>query len=384
MLPFRIATRFLIHGRTQSILILVGIAIAISIQIFVGLLIDSLQRTIVDRTIGNSPHITISSAEDISTIRRWQQIVYQAEQTEQVRALAPSATGNAFVEKGNSNLPVLVRGFPFSAADQIYDIGNAIYDGKEYTSRREVLIGRELSEELELGVGDKIVLSVPRSGTVTFTVSGFYDLGVASINKSWLFTYLDTAQEIFDFSGRITSIEIMVKDVFQADTVASQLEHKIDNSEVAIENWKEQNEELLSGLEGQRISSAIIQIVIIASVVIAIASVLAISVLQKSPEIGILKAMGINDFNASLIFIYQGFLLGLLGSLAGLALGIGLLYSFIAFTTSPGEVPLIDLYFDHEFVIRSWLIAIIAATLAGVIPARKSLKLNPVDVIRES
>jgi lipoprotein-releasing system permease protein len=341
-----------------------------------------LQRTIVDRTIGNSPHITISSANDVSTIRRWQQVIYEAEQIEQVRTLAPSATGNAFVEKGNSNLPVLVRGFPFSAADQIYDIGNAIYDGKEYTSRREVLVGRELGEELELDVGDKIVLSVPRSGTVALTVSGFYDLGVASINKSWLFTYLDTAQEIFDFGSRITSVEMMVEDVFQADAVAAQLEQKLNSREVVVENWKEQNQELLSGLEGQRISSAIIQIVIVASVVIAIASVLAISVLQKAPEIGILKAMGIYDFNASLIFIYQGFLLGLVGSFVGLVLGIGLLYAFLTFTTSPGGVPVVDLYFDYGFVARSWLIAITAATFAGVIPARKSLKLNPVDVIR--
>jgi lipoprotein-releasing system permease protein len=173
-----------------------------------------------------------------------------------------------------------------------------------------------------------------------------------------------------------------VEDVFRADTVASQLEKKLNNDEVVIENWKEQNEELLSGLEGQRISSAIIQIVIIASVVIAIASVLAISVLQKSPEIGILKAMGINDFNASLIFIYEGFLLGLVGSLAGLVLGVGLLYAFLTFTTIPGREPLVDLYFDYGFLVRSWLIALIAATLAGVIPARKSLKLNPIDVIR--
>ena len=383
MLAFKIAIRFLTHGRTQSILILVGIAIAISIQVFVGLLIDSLQRTIVDRTIGNSPHITISSATDVYTIRRWQQIVYEAEQMKQVKALTPSASGNAFVEKENRNLPVLVRGAPFLSADRIYNIKDAIYDGKEYSSRQEVLVGRELREELELDVGDKIVLSIPRGGKVALTVSGFYDLGVANINKTWLFTYLDTAQEIFDFGGRITSIEMKVGDVFQADTVASQLEQKLNNDEVVIENWKEQNEELLSGLEGQRISSAIIQVVIIASVVIAIASVLAISVLQKSPEIGILKAMGINDLNASLIFIYEGFLLGLVGSLAGLVLGVSLLYAFLTFTTSPGREPLVDLYFDYGFLVRSWLIALIAATLAGVIPARKSLKLNPIDVIRE-
>jgi len=383
MLAFKIAIRFLTHGRTQTILILIGIAIAIGIQIFVGLLIDSLQRTLVDRTIGNSPHITISSSTDVSTIRRWKQIVYEVEQTQQIKAFSPSATANAFVEKGNSILPVLVRGFHFSTADQIYNISNAIYDGKEYSSRREVLVGRELGEELELGVGDKIVLSIPRGGTVTLTVSGFYDLGVASINKAWLFTYLDTAQEIFDFGNRVTSIEMTVEDLFQADIVASQLEQQLNSNDIVIENWKDQNEELLSGLEGQRISSAIIQIVIIASVVITIASVLAINVLQKSPEIGILKAMGINDFNASLIFLYEGFLLGLVGSLAGLVLGVGLLYAFVTFTTSPEGVALIDLYFDYLFIVRSWLIALIAATLAGVIPARKSLKLNPIDVIRE-
>ncbi len=383
MLALKIAIRFLIHGRIQTILILFGIAIAISIQIFVGLLIGSLQRTIVDRTLGSSPHITISSANDVPTIRRWQKIVYEVEHNNQVRAFSPSATGNAFIEKGNKNLPVLVRGFPFSNADQIYNISDAIYDGKEYRACREVLIGRELRDELELDVGDKLVLSVPRSGMVTLTVSGFYDLGVASINKNWLFTCLDTGQEIFDYGDRVTSIELTLKDLFQADTVSRQLGQKLDNDDITIENWKDQNEELLSGLEGQRISSAIIQIVIIASVVIAIASVLAISVLQKSSEIGILKAMGINDFNASLIFIYEGFLLGLVGSLAGLVLGIGLLYAFIAFTTSPGEIPVIDIYFDYGFVVRSWLAALIVATLAGVIPARKSLKLNPIDVIRE-
>jgi lipoprotein-releasing system permease protein len=383
VLALKIAIRFLSHGRTQAILILIGIAIAISIQVFVGLLIDSLQRTLVDRTIGNSPHITVSSATNVSTIRGWEKIVYEVEQAGQVKAFSPTATGNAFVRKDNSNLPVLVRGFPFPAADSIYDISNAIYDGKEYSARGEALLGRELSEELELNVGDRIVLSVPGSGTVTLTVSGLYDLGVASINKAWLFTYLDTAQEIFDFGGRVTSVEMKVADVFQADTVANHLERKLDNDDIVIDNWKDQNEELLSGLEGQRISSAIIQIVVIASVVIAIASVLAISVLQKSPEIGILKAMGINDFNASLIFLYQGFLIGLIGSLAGLALGIGLLYAFITFTTSPGGAPIVDIYFDFWFVVRSWLIAVIAATLAGVIPARKSLKLNPVDVIRE-
>ena len=291
------------------------------------------------------------------------------------------------MEKGNSNLPVLVRGFPFSAADQIYDIANAIYDGQEYTSRREVLVGRELSEELELAVGDKLVLSVPRSGTVALTVSGFYDLGVASINKSWLFTYLDTAQEIFDFGGRITSIEMTVKDVFQADTVASQLEQKIDNSEVVVENWKEQNEELLSGLEGQRISSAIIQIVIIASVVIAIASVLAISVLQKSPEIGILKAIGASPGDIRLMFMAEASLIGLLGGIAGTIagwlLGLGLNRGIIAYLQWQ-DIPMTGTF----FVVTGWLVAlalvfaVLVGLLAGLYPAARAARLDPLAALR--
>ena len=117
--------------------------------------------------------------------------------------------------------------------------------------------------------------------------------------------------------------------------------------------------------------------------VIAISSVLVLSVLQKSHEIGILKAIGIKDRVASLIFIYQGFLLGLVGSISGVILGLGLIYAFIRFTTSPDGSQLVDLYISYDFIVRSWLIAIIASTLAGVIPARRSLRLNPIDVIRE-
>ena len=95
MLAFKIAFRFLTHGRTQTILILIGITIAIAIQVYVGLLIGSLQRTLVERTLGNSPHITISSDDDVSTIRRWQQVIYEVEQTKHIRAFSPSATGNA-------------------------------------------------------------------------------------------------------------------------------------------------------------------------------------------------------------------------------------------------------------------------------------------------
>lgn len=383
MLSFRIAVRFLKSGKTQTILIVVGIAIAISIQVFVGLLLGSLQKSLVNQTIGNSPQITVTSATDIGSIRDWENIIESIEQLGLTRVVSVSASANAFVRDGDTNLPVLVRGFDFERADRIYDINSRIYEGGLYQSRREVLVGRDLSEELETSVGDKLSVLSPNDSVNTFTISGFYDLGIASINKSWIIADRRIAQQLFGFDRRITSIEMTVDDVFAADSIAYEIEQRLNNEDIKVENWKEQNEDLLSGLSGQQTSSTIIQAVIILSVVIAIASVLAISVLQKSRQIGILKAMGIKDLAASLIFIYQGFLIGLAGSILGVALGLGLLYAFNIFTTNPDGTALIDLYIESGFVLRSWLIAVLASTLAGVIPARKSLQLDPIEVIRE-
>jgi len=383
MISFRIALRFLKTGGMQTVMIIVGIAVAIAIQVYVGLLIESLQRTLVDRTIGNSPQITIVSSSDVSTIRDWQIIIKEIRESVRVDVITVSASANAFIEEEKSNLPVLVKGYQFDSADKIYKIRDSIFEGKPYESRREVLVGKELKEELELNLGDKISVEKPNGGEIILEVSGFYDLGVASINKTWLLVNLDTAQSFFDFRDRITSIEMTTQDVFQADIIAQRIERKLDNEELKIENWKQQNQELLSGLEGQRISSIVIQAVVIISVVIAIASVLAITVLQKSKEIGILKAMGIKDMPASLIFICQGFLVGLIGATMGIVLGVSLLYGFVTFTTAPDGTSIVDLYVGYDFIIRSWLVALLASTLAGVLPARRSLRLNPVEVIRE-
>ena len=172
-------------------------------------------------------------------------------------------------------------------------------------------------------------------------------------------------------------------DLFAADSIAKKISRILSNDDVEIENWKETNQQLLSGLEGQRMSSIVIQFVIVVSVIVAIANVLAITVLQKSRQIGILKAMGIKDRSASMIFIFQGLLIGLAGSLLGIALGLGMLYLFTAFNTTADGSPLIDIYLDPVFIIRSWIIALLATVLAGIIPARRSLKLDPIDVIRE-
>jgi lipoprotein-releasing system permease protein len=148
------------------------------------------------------------------------------------------------------------------------------------------------------------------------------------------------------------------------------------------DNWKVQNEQLLSGLSGQSISSLMIQVFVLVSVVLAISSVLAISVLQKSKQLGILKTMGIRDGAASVIFLVEGFILGVAGALLGVAFGVGLGYAFTRFALNPDGTPVIALLIDPQFIALSAGIAVLSSTLASLIPARRSARLDPMEVIR--
>ena len=383
MLPLKIAFRFLCSNPAQTALVTCGMAIAVSIQVFVGLLIGSLQSSLVDSTVRNSPQITISSNTRAPSIFAWDSIIDTARRSNLISAASPVAAGSAITVSNEKNIPLLLKGVHIDEANRIYRLKEAVYEGNLYVGSRDVLIGRELAAEIKAGIGDRLPLVLPDGTETIFTISGLYDLGSSAVNKTWVIANLRTAQQLLGLPGRVTSIEISVPDLFNADLVAAQLKNELNDDSLKFDNWKDQNQELLGALRSQGISSDIIQVVIIFSVIIAISSVLAITVLQKSRQIGILKAMGIKDLSASLIFIYEGLLLGLAGSLLGIALGLGLLYAFDTFTGTPGTGNTIKIKIDYGFVFLSWGIALASSTLAGFFAARRSLKLNAIDVIRE-
>ena len=383
MLSLRIALRFLRSNPGQTALITFGMAVAVSIQVFVGLLISSLQSSLVDSTVRNSPQVIISSNTRVPSIFAWDNIIDVVQRTGLIKAASPVTAGSASTVKDNKTIPLLLKGVHVEEADRIYALKDSIYAGDMYVGSRDALIGRELAAELHAGVGDKLTVVLPNGNETIFNISGLYDLGTAAVNKTWVIANMRTAQQMLGLPGRITSIEISVPDVFTADSVAQHLEKELDSGDIKIENWKEQNKELLGALRSQGISSTIIQVVIIFSVIIAISSVLAITVLQKSRQIGILKAMGIKNLSAAMIFVYEGLLLGIVGSLLGVSLGLALLYAFDSFSSSPGTANTIKIKIDYGFVVLSWVIAVAASTLAGLLAARRSLQLNPIDVIRE-
>ncbi len=381
-LPFKISLRFLKSSKGQTILIAIGIAIGISVQIFIGSLITGLQKSLINKTIGNSPQIKITSTSNDNLISNYNELTENINNINtNITNLSIVADGAALTKANDKTYSVLIRGMNIDASDKIYNIKDRIYEGREVRNDFETLIGKDLKEELNLTLGDNINIISNSGANETLKIVGFYDLGVASINKSWLITTINTSQNIFSFGDNVTSIEMQTNDLFNADVIASDLGSKLDDT-IKISNWKDDNAELLSGLNGQSISSIMIQIFVLVSVVLGIASVLAITVLQKSKQIAILKAMGIKDKDASLIFLFEGFLLGIIGAFIGVILGLLLSYLFSKFALNPDGTPIVKLYIDYKFIAFSALIAILSSTIASLIPAIRSSKLNLLEVIK--
>jgi len=405
MFEIQVALRFLKEGRMQTLLIMVGIAIGIAVLIFLNALIGGLQADLVNSTVGTSPHIvgnsvdkeppgrladldratkvftreTVSREED-RPLRNWVPVVEQLEKMDRFTAVSPVVDGSGFITLGDTSLPVVVRGFPLESADAIYNLQERIIRGEFTAAGNRVLLGKDLAEELRVDPGNIIRLSTPEGVDGTFTVAGIFELGTQAINESWVLLSLSGAQTLYGLEGGINGIELQVQDVFAADGAARLLGQSF--SDLQWTSWQEENADLLSALSSQSASSYVIQAFVLLAVTMGISSVLAVSVIQKSRQIGILKALGITTSGVSRIFLIQGALLGFLGSLLGSALGAFLVWAFFFFVRTETGDPLFPITLSPGIFFFSIGIATLAGMAAAAAPARRAARLNTIEVIK--
>lgn len=398
LFELKIALRFMRGGRSQTIFIASGIAIGVAVMIFLGLLITSLQASLVDQTIGNSAHITISAPQDLITRRlegsgqdgqlllrgndtnvvrsldNWAQISRQLEEDLHITALSPSVQGTAFIRSGGKDRSVQMKGIDLQKADTIYEISGRLAEGVASLDGSNVLIGTDLAKDLDLVADDGLNILLPNGESTRLLISGIFDLESEAVNAALVFMDLSRAQKLFNIGSGVSELEIQVSSPFDADLIAEEWSGLIPDAR--IQNWKDQNAQLLSALSSQGSSSYTIQFFVILSITFGISSVLAVSVVQKSREIGIMKAMGATKRSARRIFVYQGLILGVAGAVAGILLGILLLYFFNRFAGS------LTISYNFLQIAGIAVIAVAASTLASVIPARRSAELNPMEAIK--
>jgi lipoprotein-releasing system permease protein len=384
-LALEIAWRFLSSAKRQTLIIILGIAVGVSVQVFIGSLITGLQDGLVDTTIGQSSHITLQHAEENELIDDYEGKIETIKTTvDNLEVASPVIDLGGILERNETKKEVLLRGFDFSRANAIYAFDEKLTENSRLPEADdEIVLGIALMEELGVAIGEVIEFDL-FTDRVSLTVVGAFDFNVQQINRTWGLGSIQTLQNILDIPNQSTAIEMQIQKVFEAETLARVLDDQFQKDDLVTTNWMSENQELLSGLQGQSISSLMIQIFVIISVVLGISSVLAITVMQKSKQIGILKAMGIQNRDASLVFLWEGFILGIFGAIGGVLLGLGLSYAFQTFALNPDGTPVVPLTIDAGFILLSAMIALAASTLASLTPAIKSSKLTVIEVIRNA
>ncbi|MDH4197982.1 MAG: FtsX-like permease family protein [Candidatus Aminicenantes bacterium] len=402
MFNFLVAFRFLREGRAQTALILFGITMGIAVQVFLNSLIIGLQRSLIERTVGSAPHITASMPDivpeaslrtedgrpaltqvvtnegNVKPIRDWQPVVGQLEKLGAFKTINVVARGSGFILQGEKSLPVVLQGFELDRADALYHIRRRMTAGRYEVGGNTVLIGTELAAKLRVGVGGSLRITVPSGAADIFPVGGVFDLESQPVNESWVVISLARAQTLFGLDRGVTEVELQVDDVFAAAHWARDLRASFPGLKWL--SWQETNAALLAALQSQSSSSYMIQLFVLLSVTLGIASVLAVSVVQKARQIGILKAVGAMTRTVSRIFLIQGAVLGFAGSLLGSLGGWALVRLFLALR--PPQAGGFPITVGFGAIVLSVAVATAAGTLAAYVPARRAARLNPIEVIR--
>lgn len=391
--PLQVAVRFLKEGRTQSALILIGAGVGVAVLVFLSCLITSLQNSLITQTLGSQAHIVVrppdtvvlpvltdatlrsveKAAQRLTPIEQWPRVLDAVATTPGVMATSPVVSGSGQALRGLAKRAVTVRGIVPEAFDGIIDLQGRMTQGTWQVNGDGCLVGTELARELGLGVSDRLRILVDDDHSSTCRVQGIFDLGAKDVNLRWVLVPLRQAQTLFALDGGISLIEARVDDIFAATPIAAAIAARTG---LVADSWMTLNAQLMVALQSQGSSSDMIQFFVIVAVALGISSVLVVSVVQKGKEVGILRAMGASASQVQRVFLWQGAIVGLSGSLLGTAMGLGLLGLFkMAPLTFTIETP-------PALIVRACVIALVTGLVAAVVPARRAAKLDPAVAIR--
>ena len=393
----KLAIRHLLSHPGQSALLMAGVALGVSVFIFMSALIGGLATLLTLRTVGSIPHIVLEmpdrdpaifspSARTLSVLQKdlsrrnqiaiWQPIIPIIERAPGVIAVSPQIRGSAFVERGQAITPVGVIGVMSGKLSAIADIDRAIVGGSSNLPPDGILIGSVLARDLGLRVGQVVVLISDRGRSRSFRIGGIFTLGIASADRQVVYLNFTAARALFDLTTGISRIEIKVAPATAAPGIAERLRRSTGLKATA---WTEDNKQLFEGLDAQARTGTIIKAFSLVTIIVGIASAMLLSIVRRQAEIGIMRAMGASRGMVISIYVLEGTLIGLVGAVAGaLAAWLALLPLPPVSEVSSGSLPI-----DRQQ--GGFLLAIvlttIAAMLASILPARRAAHIDPVEAI---
>lgn len=378
-------------------MITVGVAVGVAVIVFVTALMQGLQSNIIQRTLGTQAHIRLLSPDDVNqiiapaagtlqllqedkrpqrlrSINNWQQITATLDQLPLLTAVSPVVSGPAFAQRGDALESVALVGIDAERYQKIIPLKEYLISGQLRVGADEVLIGSQLAEDLGVQVGSKLRLDTGQQNSAVVNIAGIFELGVRELDARYVYLDLKQAQSLLSLPGGVTVIDLTVADIFEAENVAAQVGRL---TSLQAESWIKTNAQLMNAISAQSLSTSMIIVFVAISVAFGIASVLSVSVVQRTREIGILRATGATRQQILRIFLFQGALFGLLGSVLGSVASYALVWVFNNFGPGLFYIPV-----SINLIMLALLLAILTGVLAAAIPARRAAALDPVEAIR--
>ena len=392
--------RFMRDGLMQTLLIMSGVALGVAVIVFMSALLTGLQSNLFRRTLNYQAQIVIIPPEEVArplrtgvaeaaivqprsqrlhSVDQWQKVREVVERMPGVVAVTPVVSGPGFAARGDANKSVSITGIEPETYLRIIALRDKIVAGRMSVTNSEIVIGIELASDLGVKVGDKLNLSTASGAVQTLTISGLFDFGNKGINSRNVYVALRVAQSMLDLPGGVTSIELNVRDPFQAEIAAQEITAQ---THLEADSWIRTNAQFFTAMSAQTLSNTFIRFFVGLTAALGIASVLVVSVVQKSKEIGILRAMGTTRQQILRLFLIQGGVMGLVGSLFGSALGGLFLNFWRGVAKNPDGTQMFVITVDPMLFVIAAVGATGIGVLAAVAPARRAARLDPAVAIR--
>jgi lipoprotein-releasing system permease protein len=406
MFELFIARRYLRAKRKQVVISVItaisviGVAAGVMALVIALAINNGFRDTLQRNLLGATAHVSILEKEPGTGIEHWEQLAPQLAQIPHVKSAAPALYESGYISGPVTGAGVAIKGVDVRAGAPIADTLKHLKTGKLDGLRASgdlpgIVLGSRLADNIGAVTGKQVLLLIPngqitpfgpRPSYVRLRVVGTFESGFYDLDANWAFLSLTDAQKAFDLTDVVNSIELMLDDIYQAPLVAAASE-KIIGPKLAATTWGEQNKQLLGALTMERtvtvVTIGLIQLVAALNILIT----LIMMVMEKHRDIAILMSMGAKASQIRKVFVYEGALIGAVGTAIGLAIGYGVCYfaeryQWVKLDQQVYSISFVP--FEPRALDAIWIAAAAMAVslIATLYPARSATRIAPVESLR--
>ena len=385
MVEFFIAIRHILERKFQSIFSILGVAIAVTVFIVSLTVSNGLEKNMISSLLTLSPHILIKDSKK-SFFENYEDVIEKTKGIKDVKAVIPQINSQSIIRFNNFAKGVLAKGI--DAKNVKNDLNLRIVKGSNDISELEsILIGEELSNELQLKVGDELSLVSAENKELKLKVKGIFKTGFLDYDSNLVIVPLKTMQIILEQGGVATEIGIMTGHPQKIEEVMEKVLEKLQKSDFKVTSWKRINHNLLNAVQFERFVLIAILSLLLIIACFAVSVILNMIVREKIKDIGILKSIGYTNRHIRNVFTIEGLIIGVSGMiLASIISPIILLTLKKLFKMYMGNsyyyLEELPLYISIKELSIIYVVAFAVVFISTIYPAAKAARMKPVEALK--